>query len=135
MRHPKQHVSKQSCSNIQLSNRDGFKKKKKKKKVFCCACRHAQTRCSLLCLAKVGRRRRTLFALPQWNWRGMVLSPWTVTLRSAPCSMSARSDSSLSIRLGCVGFVCVCVSVFMFACVCVCVCLCTFCPGRNAGEE
>ena len=34
-RHPKQHVSKQSCSNIQLSSKYGAaKKKKKKKKTF-----------------------------------------------------------------------------------------------------
>ena len=32
IRHPKQHVSKQSCSNTQLSSKDGYKKKKEKEK-------------------------------------------------------------------------------------------------------
>ena len=31
IRHPKQHVSRQSCSNIQQSRKEGFKKKKKRR--------------------------------------------------------------------------------------------------------
>ena len=33
IRHPKQHVFKQSCSDIQLSSKDRLKKKKKKREV------------------------------------------------------------------------------------------------------
>ena len=36
IRHPEQHVSKHSCSNIQLSSKDGYLKKKKKKSLLCC---------------------------------------------------------------------------------------------------